>query len=718
MPFKDWREAENWMQNPQGQLFDPDNPDILGQQQTEADILANSMRRSVDLASEFETFAFNIAEATRRMAESLELGAINMEKQADSYERLNRHAKERVKQEKLSADITDNQFKSLSKSVAKREQELKFAEKKKDALRELGKLERASGAELERQLDRLEMLDKRGKEGKFVGDQRLQDIQGLWRRGAEGQLSGTELNQYNDLRARIAVGMSQMGRTEDFNQGRLKSILEGARTGGLGGAGAAFMQLPASARMQQGWEKMIERGAARGLPIGGLTGLGKFMGPPGVAAISAGLYAFNRYGLEPWKEGTRTGQITGEGWQEGLRARAQAFTAGVNPFDLVSRQQAMEINKTLREKGFRGGEAGAMTDAVADIVNDLGIGLTEAAEDATFAVREGGMSIDEFRDSMKSLDDTAKTAGVSIETARASIIDFAEETARRGGAGAYEPAIAAATGIQEVFGRSPALRGMSKEDRIKFLSGIQPQLATLYGGFSPLFASSRAAVDDLGRQIDAFLQHVRGGQGDMPIEQYAQILRVQASTGVEPYASFFGGASVEQIIGMLKASPTAYQDAQHGKKREQTKMKAKNLVEEAREFRTQVSKAWVLEHGTLQQQEAVAAEEGAYGIPGSIVDEAAYGQRIRDRLKAAGVSPGRINDIMAPLARAVRAGDESAWRDALEGVEERVQKVYVEVGMTPEMQAGWYANTDESAVARAAKRPQGAVRYPRSNRRQ
>lgn len=112
---------------------------------------------------------------------------------------------------------------------------------------------------------------------------------------------------------------------------------------------------------------------------------------------------------------TRTGQITGGGFGEGLRARWQAFTLGLSPIDMITGQQAQEIVQGTRQRGFRGRQAEEIQRAVADTVADLGITIESSINLYTDAIRLQGETVDEVRERLEDFDDAAREAGVSVQ---------------------------------------------------------------------------------------------------------------------------------------------------------------------------------------------------------------------------------------------------------------------------------------------------------------
>lgn len=186
----------------------------------------------------------------------------------------------------------------------------------------------------------------------------------------------------------------------------------------------------------------------RGLSFGDLAGSvkGVGLGPIGIAlaavtALPQIMHTFERtwnntvgMPVRQWQESTRLGQITGEGWRAGAGMRFAATRQGLNPFDMVSRQMAMEIQQGLAQQGFRGEVRDALSETVIGAVNDLGLEHAEVINLVTTAYRRNGMTLEQIEVQLERLDDLAKGMGRSIQDT-AKIWGTLNEMLTAGGAG-------------------------------------------------------------------------------------------------------------------------------------------------------------------------------------------------------------------------------------------------------------------------------------------
>lgn len=241
----------------------------------------------------------------------------------------------------------------------------------------------------------------------------------------------------------------------------------------------------------------------------------------------------------------RVGQITGEGARAGIRARYDAFTLGLNPFDMISQETATQIVAGLRGEGFRGQQRQSLQDAVADAINDLGTNVDETIQLYTDAIRKNGMTIAEATRLFEDFDDQARGAGMAVAEytrtfsslnqqflslgAGSASTDIAQAVARflpRG----IEPGVygqmleqqrgylAAQTGSQlsQVFSRDNAEQAvramdqfiMRERERVQLQVGNDPNaIANQLAQTSPIFRGMNP------NDVQRIVERVQGGRG-------------------------------------------------------------------------------------------------------------------------------------------------------------------------------------------------------------
>lgn len=110
--------------------------------------------------------------------------------------------------------------------------------------------------------------------------------------------------------------------------------------------------------------------------------------------------------------GGNMSEATSAGW----RSRYRAFTRGaLNPFDMLSYQQALEINASVASKGFRSeGEQVSVEEAVTDIVQSMAIDAGSALDVIDLAIKRLNMDSQEATGYLKEYGELSKAAGKGV----------------------------------------------------------------------------------------------------------------------------------------------------------------------------------------------------------------------------------------------------------------------------------------------------------------
>ena len=238
----------------------------------------------------------------------------------------------------------------------------------------------------------------------------------------------------------------RLGRDRRF---RTKEFFGSLLRGDIGSAlGEAMQQFDFGERFQTAGRARMAQGGLGSILGAGQAGLGFLLRPAGALAAIEAIRRVNRF----QQETLQVGQITGEGRAAGLQARADIAQMAINPFDMLSRAQARQIVEGVRGQGFRGEFASAMSDAIGDVVQDLGTDVGQTLDIARTTIKTTGMSIEGFRNQMEDLDDTAKASGQSITNLTSALAQVQEDVAQFGG-------------LQAVTATGPAVQELARQFR-------------------------------------------------------------------------------------------------------------------------------------------------------------------------------------------------------------------------------------------------------------
>lgn len=301
-----------------------------------------------------------------------------------------------------------------------------------------------------------------------------------------------------------------------------------------------------------------------GAAAGGLGVLASLWSP---AAIFAA-YKFAQQGIHDYQTATRTGALTGEGAGAGLAATGvavpllghiggEAQHLRGNIFDLVGDKEAMQIVQGVRGAGFRGGEARGLEESIRDMVNDLGVGVEDAMKIAIPAIKEAGMSTDQLSEQMKTLDDTAKSAHISIgdlTTAVGGLItanaQFSRDAAQR------------ATGQMQALESQFQGTAIARTGGLaKFGQGTGREAIAQLNGFAPYEAYSAQFNKNFQMYFTRVLVRLAQGKpAGMDWQKYVAMMMLDPM-----WQQLFGDTPYPQIGDMLRR---VWRDTDHGRNTE------------------------------------------------------------------------------------------------------------------------------------------------------
>jgi hypothetical protein len=123
----------------------------------------------------------------------------------------------------------------------------------------------------------------------------------------------------------------------------------------------------------------------------------------------------------------------------------------LNPFDILDRQTAQQIVQGTRAQGFRGEQGREIQDAIGEIYKDIGTDINETLTMLTNTIRSGSMSIKEFTEVMKGLDQTAQDSGFSVSAIQKNLATLQTTVSATGGPTASRIAVSNFPYIQAAF---------------------------------------------------------------------------------------------------------------------------------------------------------------------------------------------------------------------------------------------------------------------------
>lgn len=247
-------------------------------------------------------------------------------------------------------------------------------------------------------------------------------------------------------------------------------------------------------------ERAATSGGVRGL-LGGLGGRAMAIAPmlATPAAILGAQQLVSRV-TAGVQDTIREGQVTGGGFGEGVTARRETLQLAANPFDMLDRRTAQQIVSGIRGRGFTGELGRALQDTVGDVFQDLGTDIEETMTMVNQVVTENVMSLSDFRDIMRDLDDQAKETSLSVKTVQESLKSAMDLAGAAGGAPAAAAAALNQPALTSAFRDLTRLVGGQQAAQIQM--GVLQRGAQMFGGVPAFLSGSTAVQQDAGRYFD------------------------------------------------------------------------------------------------------------------------------------------------------------------------------------------------------------------------
>lgn len=480
---------------------------------------------------------------------------------------------------------------------------------------------------------------------------------------------------------KLADSTKKVGKGANDSRASIVEMLKALSQGNIGGAIAEGFQgipgtvkaraaLAARAKLMRGTAAEAETGIGRGLALrAGALGLGAVGGLMTPAAIY-GAYRLAGQVNAQQRDTLQLGQLTGEGRGAGLaagginlpvfgRIGGEASALRGSPFDLIGNKEAMEIVRGTRGAGFRGAEARNTEEAIANMVNDLGIGVSDAMAIAIPAIKDAGISTSDLAEQMSTLDDTSKSSRIGIQDLTKSIGELISNLATQSRAVA-----STATGTtQNLLGQfQGTLAGRSPGTFSALQQGTQREALAQLSGFAPFEAYTPQFSQNFQANFTRLLvQLAKGKPEGVGWNLYVHELLLNPM-----YQQLFGNTPVPQIIDMLRV---AWDKSNHGRNtqryidRQATENRSRNAAQALRETATRTHRFF----------------EGKESFWTSHVDKSIIrrrGQRAEANVERVidtlGLSSEQRDEILGPIRKAIKSSDRGSLEKALKEADNKV----------------------------------------------
>jgi hypothetical protein len=354
--------------------------------------------------------------------------------------------------------------------------------------------------------------------------------------------------------ARLAanrIGADQQTTNPRFRVGDLITHLS---QGNIGGAVGELMQRGRTADAVT--SRLEEMGLGMGGRFGGLLARGApIIGGAFTPAVAIAAITAYRRAMTNINQQRDIGMITGQGFEEGARARIWSTFQGLNPFDMISGRDALQAQLAVRQAGFRGGTANAAADLVTDLRQKLGLPISDSAQLVVTALRTTNMSLADARTQLGSLKDAAHDAGLSVKE-----MADAAQTAMTTLAPLNRTA--AQQAIPNIEALTAQYRGIVPRQTLGTLSGVMTaqtaQTLALRMGIPAWQALSPAFFNRLPELLNQFiLSLAQRKPASMDFVDYANFLFMADQT----IATMFQATGPQGLADLMKG---IYHQVQHG----------------------------------------------------------------------------------------------------------------------------------------------------------
>jgi hypothetical protein len=519
-----------------------------------------------------------------------------------------------------------------------------------------------------------------------------------------GQDTQKLAEKYGDQERARLIGLEQtiqgeMSRGAARNTFNVKETLSALASGDWGTALREGTQaLPMFGGLAQSGTRAGESLMTRGLAARGLSGLlqrglgaGLMRSPLllSPAGIFGGYEVAQRL-LGQRRATTEIGQLTGQGAMAGIGARFQAFTQGINPFDMLSGRTAMEIQRAVRSEGYGGGAAGRISGTLGDLVNK-GIGdwqtnlqtLSVALANSSGGTKQLDETLATFSHAMGDLRNMSRETNISVADLSKGFQGFVQQIVQSGGSletatKRYEALHSAVAGIPGFQGTI----GQQTFDQWAQTIGPMAQIAT---GTAPWNVSvgTRQAL----KALDTMIEQIRIGKpAGIGWHEYARMLEYFARTAGAP--PILVGLSAAQIYGLLtKGSASMFENA--GRQTD-----VNRGIDTAHSRESAISTGY-------DRASAVAGMSGNNAQVNQVFGneqraEQTYIRTLAQTLKNAGQSKAQIDRILAPLYQTeiTRPGQSN---DPFQDAQKRVEDVihHIKIDLTPSAKRHLTARSDK-----------------------
>lgn len=452
------------------------------------------------------------------------------------------------------------------------------------------------------------------------------------------------------------------------------------------------------------------------------------------AAIYGAYRTFNAVNQQRQEE-MRTGALTGEGAGVGLaagginvpifgRIGGEAYSIRGSAFDLVSSREAMEIVQGVRGAGIRGDSARNTEEAIAGMINDLGIGVQDAMNIAVPAIRDVGMTTGELSAQMQDLDKSARDSGSGIASLQKAIADLLPALAMESTHVAKQ-AVGAIEDFQREFEGLSVAKHPERFGKL-FGPGKGREALAILSGFSPFQVYDPAFADYFKTNFNKQLLQIAMMNWDVSRKQPLMSWQAFVHMVILPnplYAQLFEGFAADDIAGMLKKALKQSEGGTHPEKfiqAEANKNRARDAAVRSQSISDDFKQLMKRKTSTLSGIWSGTGTRwvgdifgNSGGVDRSLIRKrgSQAEKRIEGILANLGLSDEARADILDPIKKAVKAGNRGDVEKALDRADKQIEaaqsggQIHVKVGFDPHTQR--YLKVQDSGTLSAQRGQRG-----------